>query len=102
MKKVFAFLNINYNFNPISVTTDFDSSKVKALKECSKFIKSPYIISCLFYFSQCFLRKFKEYHLINKKLNKNAYELFHNIKLLCFVDLKKLKNIYYFFMMKYL
>ena len=68
MKKVFAILNINYNFNPISATKDFDASQIKALKECSSFIKKPYIISCLFHFSQCVLSKFKEYHIINQKL----------------------------------
>ena len=39
-----------------------------------------------------FLWKFKEYHIINKKLNKHAYELLCNIELLCFVDQKKIKK----------
>ena len=52
LKKIFAFLNINYNFSPISVTCDFDSAQIKALKQCNFFKKKPYIISCFFHFAQ--------------------------------------------------
>lgn len=82
LKKIFAYLNINYKFAPISITCDFDKAQIKALKECYFFQKKPYIICCFFDFTQCIIKKFKEYHIIQKKLNKHSYELLRKVEIL--------------------
>ena len=35
LKKIFSLLAAIYNFSPPSITTDFSSSQIKAIKECS-------------------------------------------------------------------
>ena len=92
LKKIFSVLNINYDFAPITVTCDFDAAQIKALKECTNLKKKPYIITCLFHFTQTIIRKFKKYNIIKKSMNKHSYELLRNLELLCFVNPQKVKN----------
>ena len=71
--KIFAWSRGLYNFSAICTTADFDNSQIKSLKSCETFIKKPFIIWCLFHLSQAIIRKFKQYNIINKNLNKKAY-----------------------------
>lgn len=66
LKKLFGFLNINYNFNPKCDNTDFSIAQIKTLKNCSTFNKKPYGVPCLFHFSQAIIKKFKELIIIKK------------------------------------
>ena len=50
--KIFSLLKAIYNFHPIIITTDFDISQIKAIKNCELFDRKPYIICCLFHFSK--------------------------------------------------
>ena len=84
--KIFGLLNINYNFNPKYITTDFSLSQIKAIKDCKYFNNKPYIVPCLFHFAQAIIKKFKELKIINKHMNKRGYELLKNIELLCFIN----------------
>lgn len=75
LEKLFSILRATYNFNPKLITTDFDSSLIKALKGCEMFNSQPIIIPCFFHYSQCLVRKFKQYKLIKNKLTKKTYEI---------------------------
>ena len=96
LKKLFAILNASYNFMPNTCTTDFDKAQIKALKTCESFIKKPYIVPCLFHYSQAILKKFKKLNIIKKKLDKHSYELLRNLEILCFINPKNLKKYYQF------
>ena len=58
------------------------------------FKENPYVIPCLFHYAQSLIKKFKFYNIMNKKMNKRAYELLKNLEILCFIDNKKIT--YYF------
>ena len=49
--RLFEILNINYNFNPLYITTDFSLSQIKAIKNCKYFNKKPCIVPFLFHFA---------------------------------------------------
>lgn len=66
LKKIFSILNAMYYFSPTSITTDFSYSQIKALKDCHSFKKKPYIICCIFHYTQCIIKKLKEYKIIKK------------------------------------
>lgn len=55
--KIFGLLNMNYNFNPKCITTDFNLSQIKAIKECKYFNNKPYIVPCLFHFVKAIIKK---------------------------------------------
>jgi len=59
LKKIFAILNASYNFCPATFTIDIDKAQIKALKTCESFKNKPYIVPCLFHYSQAILKKFK-------------------------------------------
>ena len=40
--KIFSLLKAIYNFHPIIITTDFDMSQIKAIKQCELFNRKPY------------------------------------------------------------
>ena len=86
----------SYNFIPNTCTTYFDKAQIKALKTCESFIKKPYIVPCLFHYSQAILKKFKKLNIIKKKLDKHSYELLRNLEILCFIIPKNLKKYYQF------
>ena len=90
-KKLFSLLNAIYYFSPVCITTDFSFPQIKALKDCHSFKKKPYIICCIFHYSQCILKKLKEYKIIKKKINKHAYEILRNLEFLCFIDIRNIK-----------
>lgn len=94
LKKIFTLLRAMYYFEPITINTDFDFSQIKAIKECEIFKKCPYIICCLFHFSQSIIKKMKELKLIKKKLNVRGYEILRNLEVLCFIKNSKLKEYY--------
>lgn len=79
------------------VNTDFDKAQIKALKKCEFFEPKPYIVPCLFHYSQTIMKKFRELKIYKKKLNKRAYELLKNIELLAFIDNEKIKTYIEFF-----
>ena len=66
LKKIFSILYASYNFMPTTCTTDFDKAQIKALKACESFVKKPYIVPCLFHYSQAIIQKFKNLHIIKK------------------------------------
>ena len=90
--KIFGLLKSLYSFSPIVVNTDFDNSQIKALKKCDAFIKPPYIVPCLFHYSQNITKKLKQYKIIKKKMNKRGIEILHNLQILCFIDINKIKD----------
>ena len=94
MKKIFAILNASYNFCPATWTTVFDKAQIKALKTCESFKNKPYIVPCLFHYSQAILKKFKYLNIIKKKLDKHSYELLRNLEILCFIKPQKIENYY--------
>ena len=81
LKKLFSILNAAYYFSPVCVTTDFSFPQIKALRDCHSFKKKPYIICCIFHFSQIILKKLKEFKIIKKKLNKKGYEILRNLEI---------------------
>jgi hypothetical protein len=50
----------------------------------------------LFHYSQAIIKKFKNLHIINKKLDKHAYDLLRNLEILCFMNPKGLEKYYEF------
>ena len=64
--KIFGILRATFNFSPKTVTTDFDYSLIKAIKNCNLFIDKPYVIACLFHYSQAILKKCKKLNLYKK------------------------------------
>lgn len=90
LNKLFGILNINYNFNPQCISTDFSKSQIKAIKECKYFKNKIYIVPCLFHFAQAIIKKFKELKIIKKYLNKRGYELLRNLEILCFIKFSKI------------
>ena len=97
--KIFSLLRATYDFSPNCVTTDFEMAQIKALKTCELFIQKPYVICCVFHFSQAITRKMKELGVFKKKLNYRAYEILRNLEILAFIELDKL-NDYYMFLKK--
>ena len=71
-------LKVLYQFSPLCITIDYDMSQIKALKTCEAFIKKPYIICCLFHFTQAIIRKMKKYNLVKKHFSKRSYEILRN------------------------
>ena len=69
---LFRQLTASFNFSPICVTTDYDNAQISALKNCELFKKPPYILCCLFHFSQSLVKKFKELKIIKKKFTKRS------------------------------
>ena len=61
LNKLFGILNINYNFNPKCISTDFSMSQIKAINECKYFKNKIYIVPCLFHFAQAIIKKFKKF-----------------------------------------
>ena len=92
--KLLSQLYISYNFSPYSITTDFAQAQIKALMKCEVFNRRPYIICCLFHFSQAIIKNMNKNNLINKKLNKRGVEILRNLEMLCFVDINKI-NAYF-------
>ena len=80
--KLFGLLNISYNYNPKCVTTDFSLAQIKALKECTSFDNSPYVVPCIFLFAQAIIKKFRELKINKNSLNKKDYELLRNLEIL--------------------
>ena len=94
LKKIFGILNVSYEFSPISVTLDFDKAQIKALKNCEKFDRKPYLIPCLFHYSQIIMRKLKKYKIYKKRLTKRASEIIHNCEILCFIKKENIGNFF--------
>lgn len=69
--KIFALLTALYNFFPIAVNTDFNFGQIKEIKNFKTLKKPPYVICCLFHFSQCIIRKLKELKIYKKDDQKN-------------------------------
>ena len=46
-----------YNFSLITISSDLAMGQIKALKQCDVFKKKPYVITCLFHFSQAIIKK---------------------------------------------
>ena len=90
--KIFSLFRGLYDFSPICISADFDNAQIKALKSCETFIKKPYIICCLFHLSQTIIRKFKQYKIINKNLNKRAYEILYNLEILSFLQINNVEK----------
>jgi hypothetical protein len=72
------------------VNTDFNRAQIKALKMCEFFEPKPYVVPCLFHYSQTIMIKFKELKIFKKKLNKKSYELLKNLEILAFIDIDKI------------
>lgn len=68
---LFRQLTATFNFSPICITTDYDNAQITALKNCSLFKKTPYIIACLFHLSQSYIRKFKQLKIMKQKRIKD-------------------------------
>ena len=77
-----------YGFDPLTINNDFDFSQLKSIKECEIFNKKPYVICCLFHFSQELIKKMKLLKIFLTKINKK------DLKILCFVNNIKIKNIF--------
>ena len=90
--KIFGILRATFNFSPKTVTTDFDYSLIKAIKNCNLFIDKPYVIACLFHYSQAILKKCKKLNLYKKKINHRTLEILHNLEILCFINEDKIKD----------
>ena len=76
-------------------------AQIKALKTCELFIQKPYVICCVFHFSQAITRKMKELGVFKKKLNHCAYEILRSLEILAFIELDKL-NDYLIFLKKFI
>ena len=85
LKLLFGYLRVTFNFSPKFITTDYNFSQIKALKECETFNKKPYVVCCLFHYSQCIIKKMKKLGIMKKSLNRRAYTILRNLELLCFI-----------------
>ena len=90
--KIFSLLSALYNFSPVAINTDFNMGQIKAIKNCTTFKQKPYVICCLFHFSQSILRELKEFNLIKKKLTNRAFEILYNLEILCFIEIRMIKE----------
>ena len=50
------------------------------------FINNPKIIKFIFYFYQSIIIKMKNFKILNKKLNKNAFAILNNIQIMFFIN----------------
>ena len=92
LKKIFGLLTVSFSFSPKFITTDYSYSQIKALKECETFNTKPFVVCCLFHYSQSIIKKMKKFRIFKKNLNKRAYEILRNLELLCFVILTLYSN----------
>ena len=95
--KILSILKSLYGFSPKCITTDFDKAQIKALKQCEAFNQKPYVIPCLFHFSQALVRKLKSLNFGKKKFNKRMIEILRNLEIYCFIKKEK-KDEYFKFL----
>ena len=65
-EKILSILKAIYKFSLKKITTYFDNAKLKVIKNCETFSSKPYIIPCLFHFSQAIIRKMKKLNILQK------------------------------------
>ena len=94
LTKLFSLLRVIYHFSPICVNSDYAIAQINALKLCKIFKNKPYVITCLFHFSQSLIKKLKYLKIIKKKMTKRSYEILRNIKSLCFIEKYKIKRFF--------
>ena len=91
INKYFDILKNVYKFYPKLINTDFSKSLSKAIKNN---FSDCLIIKCYFHFSQAIWKKVKQLGYTEKDILNNTIELLSNIKVMCFMDPKKLKKFY--------
>ena len=91
-KKIFAYLNNMFNFNPKIVHINYSNALTKALNEQHLFEKDPIIVHFFFHYVQSILKKMKALKLYKTKLNKRSFEIIRNIELICFLPYKYIKT----------
>lgn len=94
LTKIFSLLMVIYNFSLIYVNSDYAIAQIKVLKLCEVFKNKPYIITCLFHFSQSLIKKLKSLKIVKKKMTKRSYEIIRKIKLLYFIEKYKIKRLF--------
>ena len=79
------YLNEYFKFSPKVINIDYSLPLYKALRNKNLFNNDCIIIRCFFHFSQALIRKMKQLKIIQKKLNKESFEILLNIQIICFL-----------------
>ena len=78
--RIFGYLNLNYNFKPSIIHSDFEKAIHAAIKK-SEFLNNTIHSRCFFHFSQMIRNKLKKIYNKNKRLNKISVEIIRNLEI---------------------
>ena len=88
---LFDYLKNKYNFKTKYITIDFSVAEYYGFK---KVFKDIIIIPCFFHFCQNIVSNLPDLKNKNNTIKNYAKDLLTNLKLLCFIERKKVKNFY--------